>query len=167
MTQARKFNVGDVVIDLQDLGLWHNPYHHKKTLATFKQAVVVGATDKLFTTDHRVDIEKVGGFSDWHVKNKVAYQDTGRGYDGTQAYINLTTRRRDVEAHLKKLLDTELARCDKEDEEMIARLEAEIAFKQRQIENVRAGKRTLSYNHQIVEREHLQECFDGLMKALK
>lgn len=167
MTQARNFNVGDIVIDFQDMSLWNNPYHHKKTLNTFRQMIVVAANDKYFTTVPGIDLDKFSGLSDYREKMSVCEQRNGRGFDGSQAFVNLTTRRRDVEAHLKKLFDAELAQRDKEDADEIAKLEAEIAAKYRQIEVVKAGKRKLSYDSNFVARELSQECMDDLLKAIQ
>lgn len=166
MTQALNFNVGDVVLDLQDMGLWNNVYHYKNTLVTFRKSVVLNACERLFTTDMNIDTTKVNGLSDWDVKRKVCEQKNGRGYDGSQAFVNYTTRERDVRAHVKKLFDKEIERCDKEDAEMIARIESEIAAKQRQIEEIKAGRRRISYKTDVIEREFLQERYDALVKVL-
>jgi len=167
MSQARNFNVGDVVIDFQDMSLWNNPYHHKKTLNTFRKLVVVAANDKYFTTVPGIDLDKFSGLSDYREKMVVCEQRNGRGFDGSQAFVNLTTRRRDIEAHLQKLFAEETARLDKEDAAAIAQLEAEIAFKKQQIEIVRAGKRKISYDTKFVARELSQECMDDLLKVIQ
>jgi hypothetical protein len=163
---ALKFNVGDVVINFESLALWDNPYHFKKTLDYFKKDVVVAADDRVFTTFSGIRLEKFSGFSDWDVKTKVCSQNDGRAWDGSRVYVNWTTNEQSIRAYLNNMFKPTFDKCDKADEDEIAKLEAEIAFRQKQLEVIKAGKRPISYNREIIERDFINERKQALLDIL-
>lgn len=163
---ARNFNVGDVVINLDRLSLWNNVYHFDKTLQYFKKEVVASADDRVFTTDPTIDISKFSGFSRDYEKDRICSQRDGRGWDGSRVYVNFSRNEANVRAYLQNMFDTALATCQKTDDELVARLEAEILAKQRQIEAIKAGKRVVSFKPEVVERDFINERIQALLNVL-
>lgn len=163
---ACKFNVGDVVINFEDLQFWNNVYHFNKTIRTFKKEIVVSATDRFFTTKSDIDLSKFNGFSDWREQSNVCTQEDGRAWDGGLVYVNLTTNEKNLRAHLQSLFDGALTKCDNDDAVEITKLEAEIAQKQKQVENIKAGKRGISFKREIIERDFINERIQEILNVL-
>jgi hypothetical protein len=166
---TRKFNVGDVVINFESIDLWDNTYHFKQTLNYFKKEVVVGADDYAFTTYPELDVAK-RMWLDWDKERHLYRQSDGRQWSdngiGTRFYGNLTTNEAGVRAYLQKKFDEALAKCDKDDADEIAKLEAEIRHRQAQIEKIKAGKRGVSYKQDLVERDFINERIAALKAVL-
>jgi hypothetical protein len=166
---TRKFNVGDVVINFESIDLWDNTYHFQKTLNYFKKEVVVAADDYTFTTTPGIDVTKRLSM-DWQQESKLYSQRDGRQWGdngiGTRFYGNLTTNEAGVRAYLQKKFDEALAKCDKDDADEIAKLEAEIRHRQAQIEKIKAGKRGVSYKQDLVERDFINERIAALKAVL-
>jgi hypothetical protein len=166
---TRKFNVGDVVISFESIELWDNSYHFEKTLDYFRKEVVVDADDYTFTTTPGIDVTKRLSL-DWNQQRKLYGQRDGRQWgdisNSTQFYGNFTTNEAGLRAYLQKKFDAAIAKCDKADEDEIVKLEAEIAFRQKQLEVIKAGKRPISYNHKIIERDFVNERIAALNKVL-
>jgi hypothetical protein len=78
----------------------------------------------------------------------------------------LTTNEAGVRAYLQKKFDEALAKCDKDDADEIAKLEAEIRHRQAQIEKIKAGKRGVSYKQDLVERDFINERIAALKAVL-
>jgi hypothetical protein len=166
---TRKFNVGDVVINFESLALWDNTYHFEKTLHYFKKEVVVDADDYAFTTVPGIDVTKRLSM-DWQEQNKLYSQRDGRQWGdtgaSTRAYVNWTTNENNIRAYLDNMFNEVFAKCDERDADEIAKLEAEIAARQRQLEVVKAGKRPISYNQKFIERDFLNERKQTLLDIL-
>ncbi len=160
------YNVGDVVVDFQSLSLWDNVFHFQKTLNTLTKRTVVAANEKFFTMTPGIDLEKFSGLCDSDLKRKVFLQKNGTPWDGTAQLVNLTNNTVNVMAYLDAMFETRLAKCATEDEAEIKKLEAEIAHKQAQIERIRAGKRPISYKHDVIERDFVLERKAAILKHL-
>jgi predicted Zn-dependent protease len=166
---TRKFNVGDVVINFESIDLWDNIYHYKQTLQFFKKEVVTSADDYCFTTAPGLDVSKRLSL-DYEQQRKLYGQRDGRKWgdisNGTRFYGNLTTNEAGIRKYLQKKFDEAFAKCDKEDADEIAKLEAEIRRAQARIEAIKAGKRPLSYDSRVIERDFLHERVAALNKVL-
>lgn len=147
------FQVGDKVVDVQDMSLWDNIYHFQKNLNRLKPKTVVAANEKFFTCTPGVDVDSFSGLSDYRLHSLVFLQKTGRPWDGTAALGNITRNWDGVTSYMNKHFDERLTRCDAEDVAAIKRLEAEIEAKQKTIEAIKAGKRTISHAPDIVDRD--------------
>lgn len=157
---ARKFNVGDVVINFESIDLWDNIYHHKQTLVFFKKEVVTSADDYCFTTAPGLDVGQRLNM-DYVQQSKLYDQRDGRRWgdicSGTRFYGNWTTNEAGCRAYVQKKFDAALAKCDNADADEIEKLEATIRAAQAKIEAIKAGKRTVSYDHRIIERDFINE----------
>jgi len=166
---ARKFNVGDVVINFEYIEFWDNAYHFEKTLQNFKKEVVVDADDYAFTTTPGIDVKKRVSF-DWDKKRKIYDQRSGRQWGDlgatTSFYGNLTTNEAGIRAYLQKRFDAALKKCDDADAAEIASLEATIRAAQAKIEAIKAGKRQVSYKPELFERHFINERIEALNAVL-
>lgn len=61
MTTAQLFNVGDIVVSLNDLQFWDNPYHFQKTLNSLTTEVVASVNQNQFTTKESINL---GNYND-------------------------------------------------------------------------------------------------------
>lgn len=147
------FQVGDQVVDLQDIELWDNVYHHEKNLNRMKPKTVVAANEKFFTCSPDIDVDRFSGLSDNCLHGKVFQQRNGAPWDGPARMVNITRNKPALLNYLNDKFAARLSKCDDEDTAMIKRLEAEIAAKQKAIENIKAGKRTVVYDTSIIERD--------------
>lgn len=167
---ARKFNVGDVVINFESIDLWDNVYHFKQTLAYFKKEVVASADDVCFTTAPGIDVTKRFGL-DYEQERKLYTQNSGRQWGSvdttTRFYGNWTTNAAGIRAYLQKKFDEALAHCDDNDAAEISNLEATIRNAQKKIDAIKAGKRPLSFKSDVVERDFINERIAALNAVLE
>lgn len=166
---ARKFNVGDVVVNFESFVLWDNVYHFEKTLHYFKKEVVVAADDYCFTTAPNVDVSARVGMSP-EQKRKLYDQRDGRQWGDlgatTNFYGNFTTNEAGIRAYVQKRFDEATAKCDKADADEIAELEATIRRAQAKIDAIKAGKRPLSFKSDTVERDFINARIAALNAVL-
>jgi hypothetical protein len=165
----RKFNVGDVVINFESIELWDNVYHFEKTLSYFKKEVVVAADDYCFTTKAGIDISKRMDM-DWDKQRHLYDQRDGRQWgdlgNSTRFYGNFTTNEANIRAYLQKKFDAALAKCQENDDDEVAKLEADIRRLQAKLDAVKAGKRPISFKSDTIERDFINNRIDALNKIL-
>jgi len=166
MTTAQLFNVGDIVVSLNDLQFWDNPYHFEKALNSLKPEVVASIRQNKFTTKKDIDLSSYDDCRDWKNEYYIYELRNGVAHSVNKQVHNWTTNEKNIRAYIQKQFDESLAKCTKEDEDTIARLEAEIRHKQAQIEAIKAGNRPLSYNSKINEREFLNARIQDITKIL-
>ena len=166
------FNVGDVIVDLSEMYLWDNIYHWEKNIRAMKPVVVKKANKDVFSTFDDAPLQPEGfgyGFLEYEDERKIYLQRTGRRWDGSgfgATYGNLTNNRVGVEAHIKKLYDEAKAKALEEDAADIVRMEKQIAALQRQINNVKEGGRTYSYNSAFVVHKFLDDSYGKMLEAI-
>lgn len=166
MTTAQLFNIGDIVVSLNDLQFWDNPYHFEKALNSLKTEVVASIRQNKFTTKKDIDLSSYDDCRDWKNEYYIYELRNGVAHSVNKQVHNWTTNEKNIRAYIQKQFDESLAKCTKEDEDTIARLEAEIRHKQAQIEAIKAGNRPLSYNSKINEREFLNARIQDITKIL-
>lgn len=166
MTTAQLFNVGDIVVSLNDLQFWDNPYHFQKALNSLTTEVVASINQNQFTTKESINLGNYNDCSDWKNEYYIYNLTNGMARTGHKQVHNWTTNEKNIRAYIQKQFDESLAKCTKEDEDTIAKLEAEIRHKQAQIEAIKAGNRPLSYNNKINEREFLNARIQDITKIL-
>jgi hypothetical protein len=167
---TRKFNVGDVVINFESIELWDNVYHFEQTLAYFKKEVVTAADDYCFTTAPGLDVTKRVNM-DHHDKRKLYDQRDGRQWgdiarNSTRFYGNWTTNEAGIRAYLNKKFDEACKKCDDRDAEEIVNLEETIRRAQTKIDAIKAGKRTISFKSDTIERDFINERIAALNAVL-
>jgi len=166
MTTRPNFNVGDIVVSLNDLQFWDNPSHFQITIRNLKKEVVASVGDTQFTTKENINLLNYNDCTDYKNEAYIYSLRNGLARDSRKLVHNWTTNEKNIRNYIQKQFDEVLAKCTKEDEDTIAKLEAEIRHKQAQIEAVKAGNRPLSYNHKINEREFLNARIQDITKIL-
>jgi hypothetical protein len=166
MTTTQLFNVGDIVVSLNDLQFWNNTYHFQKAINSLKKEVVTSIHQNKFTTKKDIDLSSYYDCKDW--KNEYYIYDIRNGvsHSVNKQVHNWTTNEKNIRAYIQKQFDEALLKCTTEDESTIAKLEAEIRHKQAQIEAIKAGNRSLSYNTKINEREFLNARIQDITKII-
>ena len=156
--KKEKFNVGDVVINLSDVSFWNNVYHFEKFINTFaKKEVVKQVAYRRFTTSDEVDLSKYEDREDWRKQYSIYDLISGKSEGGFKVMHNWTTNKKNIVAYLENLFKEELEKCQREDDELIARLEGEIRQRQAKIEQIKAGKRSIPFKSDVVERDFVNE----------
>lgn len=166
MSTEQKFNVGDIVISLNDLLFWNNPSHFQKTLNSLKTEVVASIHQNKFTTKKEINLSSYDDCRDWKNEYYIYELRNGVAHSVNKQVHNWTTNEKNIRAYIQKHFDEALVKCTKEDEDTIAKLEAEIRHKQAQIEAIKAGNRPLSYNSKINEREFLNARIQDITKII-
>jgi len=166
MTTTQLFNVGDIVVSLNDLQFWDNPYHFQKALNSLRTEVVTSVLQDQFTTKKEINLSSWDDCRDWKNESYIYDIRNGLARSGSKQVHNWTTKEKNIRAYIQKQFDETLLKCTKEDESTIAKLEAEIRHKQAQIEAIKAGNRPLSYNTKINEREFLNARIQDITKIL-
>lgn len=164
------FQVGDKVVDIESLSLWDNVYHWKNTLRGMRVQVVTQVSEMVFTClpDFQ-DIERFP-FGDKHRDNShlVYQQKNGVPWDGhpRSQMVNITRNKANLITYLEKKFQERFKKCDEDDASEIQKLEGEIRALQNRIDAVKAGKRPVSFERSIVERDFLTERRDAIMSLI-
>lgn len=165
----QNFNVGDMTVNIGDVKFWDNPYHYQLTLNTIKPKPVTGASEEWFTVKPEINVDKFRrGLDDYYIKAHVRHQKNGMPWDGaSDQVVNLTNNKPRLMAYLNQQFDVAFQKCDEEDAAEIKKLESEIEFLKKKIEAVKAGKRPVSYNTAIIQRDFLNDRKAALLEILK
>lgn len=166
--EQNKFKVGDVVINLNEVSLWNNIYHFEKFINSFaKKEVVKQVSYGRFTTSDDVDLSKYEDREDWRKQYSIYGLSNGKSVGGSKKMYNWTTNKKNIVAYLEGLFKEEIEKCQREDDELIARLEAEIRQKQAKIEQIRAGNRGISFKSEVSEREFITGQIEKIKKIIE
>lgn len=166
--KKEKFSVGDIVINLSDVSLWNNVYHFDKFINSFsKKEVVTQVLHGRFTTDKDTDLGKYEDREDFRKQHSIYFKSNGQSEGGFKKMYNWTTNRDNIVKYLEGLYQATLEKCQTEDDEMIARLEAEIREKQARIEKIRAGNRSVSFKSEVNERDFVNTQFNKIREILE
>lgn len=164
----KEFKVGDVVINLSDFEFWNNSYHFEKTLISLaKKEVVQQVSYQVFTTDKDTDLDKYEDREDWRKQYTIYGNTSGKSLFGSKDVHNWTTNKANIIAFFKKQFDEALAKCQKDDDNLIARLESEIRAKQAQIEEIRNGNRGILGNSRVNERQFINSQIEAINKIFE
>lgn len=163
-TDMPNFEVGDIVVNLNDLHLWNNTYHSKRFISLMRETVT-SASDDLFTTDKTQSLDS-------HVSDKsmdaqrIFRQADGRclGDSGSFRY-NLTKHPESILYRVNACFDAGYHKLKADDKEAIDDLEDQIAALQQKLNDLYAGKRPLTSKQTV--REHHDECVKAVMAQLK
>jgi hypothetical protein len=158
------FEVGDVVINLNQVHLWNNTYHSKRFIESMRETVTAVNGD-LFTTDPRQSLAE-------HVSDKsmdaqrIFRQEDGRCIaDSSSFRYNLTKHPELVLYRLNACFDAGYEKLKAGDKEAIDDLEDQIAVLQQKLNDLYSGKRPLTSNQTV--REHHDECVKAVLAKLK
>lgn len=166
--EKNKFKVGDVVVNLNEVSFWNNIYHFDKFISSFvKKEVVKQVAHGRFTTSDEVDLSKYEDREDWRKQYSIYGLSNGKSEGGFKTMHNWTTNKKNIVAYLENLFKEEIEKCQREDDEMIARLEAEIRQKQAKIEQIRAGNRGISFKSEVNERDFVNGQIDKIREIMK
>lgn len=150
-----RFNVGDVVVNLKEVYLWDNIYHFENFISSLKKEVVKQADRFRFTTLDNVNINSYEDREKHRNTYHIYDQNHGVSINDSKQVSNWTTNEKNIRLFFQKKFNEALSKCDLEDKTQIEKLEAEIRAKQAQIEKIRAGNRSVSYDSKINEREFI------------
>lgn len=158
------FEVGDIVVNLNDLHLWNNTYHSKRFISLMRETVT-SASDDLFTTDNAQSLDS-------HVSDKsmdaqrIFRQADGRclGDSGSFRY-NLTKHPESILYRVNACFDAGYEKIKAGDKEAIDDIENQIAVLQQKLNDLYSGKRPLTTNQTV--REHHDECVKAVLEKLK
>lgn len=160
----KNFEVGDVVINLNEIHLWNNTYHSKRFLESMRETVTAVSGD-LFTTDKSVSLDE-------HVSDKsmsaqrVFRQEDGRCIaDSSSFRYNLTKHPEHILYRVNACFDAGYDKLKAGDKEAIDDIEDQIAVLQAKLNDLYAGKRPLTTNQTV--REHHDECVKAVLAKLK
>lgn len=158
------FEVGDVVINLNQLHLWNNTYHSKRFIESMRE-IVTAVNGELFTTDPQQSLDE-------HVSDKsmsaqrIFRQEDGRCIaDPSSFRYNLTKHPESILYRVNTCFDAGYQKLKAGDKEAIDDLEDQIATLQQKLNDLYAGKRPLTMNKTV--REHHDECVKAIMEKLK
>lgn len=156
------FEVGDEVVDIFYIDLWDNVMHPASFINGLKNRKTVVMADET-----RFSIEPVSSLfsSEYKDEKYIYFQNNGEGR-GFGRLFNITKNGEKLLAFMRNKYETRIAECTKADEKAIADLEAEIKFKQEQIEAIKAGKRPISFKRDAIERDFLKSQLEQIEKHL-
>lgn len=162
-TKKLKFEIGDEVVDLFYIDMWDNVMHPESFINGIKnRKTVVMADDSRFST------APVSSLYSYEYKDEqhIYFQNSGEGR-GFGRLFNMTQNGEKLLAYMRKKFEERLAVCTKADNDAIAQLEAEIRARQAQIENIKAGKRPVSFKRDVVERDFVNSQIERIEGYLK
>lgn len=166
--KTENFNVGDVVVNMNDVSLWNNIYHFEDFIRTFSKIEVVTQTAYgRFTTDKDIDLNKSEDLEDWRKQYSIYSQSSGKSKSGFKKMYNWTKNKDSIIADFEVLFAESFAKCQTEDEVLIARLEAEIREKQARIEKIRAGNRNAPHNSKVNQRDFINTQVEKIRKIFE
>lgn len=165
--KKERFNIGDIVVNLENITLWDNVYHFEQFIRTFKnKEVVTQLFNGRFATLDSFDITKYEDRENFKNQYHIYHQNGGASVSGFKQMYNWTTNEKNIRAHFNKLFAEAIKKCDEEDEKEIAKLEEQIRHAQEKIAAIKAGKRTVSFNSKINEREFVNSRMEEINAAL-
>ncbi len=157
------FEVGDVVVNLNDINLWNNTYHSNRFVSLMRETVTSVSGD-LFTTAKSISFDD--DFSDKSmVAQRVFRQSDGRCIaDASSFRYNLTKDKDVIMQRFSEYFDAAIVKLDSDDQEAIDEIEDEIHSLQAKLEAIKAGNRPLTKNQTY--REHHEACKKAVLDKL-
>lgn len=153
------FEVGDVVINLNQLHLWNNTYHSKRFIDSMRETVTAVNGD-LFTTDSQQFSEKSMS------AHRTFRQEDGRCVADLSSFrYNLTKYPESILYRVNACFDSGYNKLKAGDKDAIEDLEDQIAVLQEKLNDLCTGKRPLTINKTV--REHHDECVKAVLAKLK
>jgi hypothetical protein len=158
------FEVGDVVINLNQLHLWNNTYYANRFISAMRETVTAVNGD-LFTTDRKQSLSEP--FSDKSMDaQRIFRQEDGRCIaDSSSFRYNLTKHPESILYRVNAYFDAGYEKFKADDKEAINDIENQIAVLQQKLNDIYSGNRPLTSKQTV--REHHDECVKAVMAQLK
>jgi len=157
-----KYNVGDKVIEIENLGYLTNMYHFKKAL-TAVQEVRLASVEK-FTTDRTIDAEELNWPCGMN-KSSIHSQADGRAYYGKGIKLHLEKDKNVLCAMVLKYINDFLSEEELDGQEQIIKMESQIEELEARIKDIKDNGPNL-LGTKIKSREFAKERLEDITKVL-